>query len=157
MVCSVHQMETAFKSLKDKKEENNDIISVENVMSALQAVPDIDEDLLLDACDFLEDEKKAKISLALRCQTKEEMVDEEAPFCSVREYLISNNSAGKQCILLQAHPDARQYRIRPVPYFDDLCVIFGGITNGAKDDYISHRTTHKDDIHVMRNGRPTIF
>ncbi|PIA61208.1 hypothetical protein AQUCO_00300619v1 [Aquilegia coerulea] len=62
---ALREMATAVTSLKRNKKENSDPFSIKNVMDALQAVPDIDEDLILDACDFLEDEKKAKTFLAL--------------------------------------------------------------------------------------------
>ncbi|KAF8376838.1 hypothetical protein HHK36_031504 [Tetracentron sinense] len=69
MVDALREMATAVSSLADKRKENENsntsIISIENVIDAVQAIPDIDEDLLLDAFDFLEDEKKAKIFLAL--------------------------------------------------------------------------------------------
>ena len=47
-----------------RKEDRNDI-SIENAIDALQAIQDIDDELLLDACDLLEDERKAKTFLAL--------------------------------------------------------------------------------------------
>ncbi|XP_010556714.1 PREDICTED: L10-interacting MYB domain-containing protein isoform X2 [Tarenaya hassleriana] len=39
--------------------------TIENAVMAVQALPDMDEDLILDACDLLEDEVKAKTFLAL--------------------------------------------------------------------------------------------
>ncbi|XVF72687.1 hypothetical protein PTKIN_Ptkin12aG0140100 [Pterospermum kingtungense] len=38
---------------------------LEQVHAAIQALPDMDEDLILDACDFLEDDVKAKTFMAL--------------------------------------------------------------------------------------------
>ncbi|KAL6988149.1 hypothetical protein U1Q18_013896 [Sarracenia purpurea var. burkii] len=51
-------------TLTNKNNDGN-CVSTKNVVDALQAIPDIDEDLLLDACDFLENERKARIFLAL--------------------------------------------------------------------------------------------
>ena len=47
---------------KAKKEDN---FSVDNVIRVLQAIPDLDDDLILDACDFLEDETRGRMFLAL--------------------------------------------------------------------------------------------
>ncbi|OWM86815.1 hypothetical protein CDL15_Pgr015851 [Punica granatum] len=48
------------ESLKERKN-----YTMECAISALQAIADVDDDLLLDACDLLEDERKAKRFLAL--------------------------------------------------------------------------------------------
>ncbi|KAL3819096.1 hypothetical protein ACJIZ3_005001 [Penstemon smallii] len=44
---------------------NNNYGSVEKAIDALQAIPHIDDEVLLDGCDLLEDERKAKTFLAL--------------------------------------------------------------------------------------------
>lgn len=54
----------AVKKLMNKREKINDK-SIEKALNALQAMPDIDEELVMDACDLLEDERKAKTFLAL--------------------------------------------------------------------------------------------
>ncbi|XP_065633538.1 L10-interacting MYB domain-containing protein isoform X2 [Quercus suber] len=67
MADALREMASAVNSLSDKKkdDENSNSIPIENVIEAVQALPDMDEDLVLDACDFVEDEKKAKTFLAL--------------------------------------------------------------------------------------------
>ncbi|PSR94733.1 L10-interacting MYB domain-containing protein [Actinidia chinensis var. chinensis] len=67
MASALREMATAVSSLADKKKDDEDSnsISVEIVIEAIQSLPDMDEDLVLDACDLLEDEKKAKTFLAL--------------------------------------------------------------------------------------------
>ncbi|KAI8574796.1 hypothetical protein RHMOL_Rhmol01G0381500 [Rhododendron molle] len=67
MASAIREMATAVSSLADKKKGDDDSnsVSVEIVVEAIQALPDMDEDLVLDACDLLEDEKKAKTFLAL--------------------------------------------------------------------------------------------
>ncbi|KAL9319328.1 hypothetical protein ACSQ67_015845 [Phaseolus vulgaris] len=55
-------MAVAVTSLTKAKDDN---FSVDNVISVLQAIPDLDDDLILDACDFLEDERRARLFLAL--------------------------------------------------------------------------------------------
>lgn len=47
------------------KEAGSCYFAIENAIDALQAIPDIDDELLLDCCDLLEDERKAKTFLAL--------------------------------------------------------------------------------------------
>ncbi|XP_015891980.3 L10-interacting MYB domain-containing protein [Ziziphus jujuba] len=65
MASALREMATAVSSLSDKKKNDENSISIENVIQAVQALKDMDEDLVLDACDFLEDEKKAKTFMAL--------------------------------------------------------------------------------------------
>ncbi|XP_059640663.1 L10-interacting MYB domain-containing protein [Cornus florida] len=65
------EMQEAFTDMADVfaklvgKKADKKFVSIENAIDALQAIPDIDDDLLLDACDLLEDERKAKTFLAL--------------------------------------------------------------------------------------------
>ncbi|PON48901.1 Myb/SANT-like domain containing protein [Trema orientale] len=65
MASALREMATAVSSLSDNKKNEESSIPIENVIEAVQALPDMDEDLVLDACDFLEDEKKAKTFMAL--------------------------------------------------------------------------------------------
>ncbi|KAK6158763.1 hypothetical protein DH2020_006077 [Rehmannia glutinosa] len=51
--------------LVNNKEAGNNYFAIESVIDALQAITDIDDELLLDGCDLLEDERKAKTFLAL--------------------------------------------------------------------------------------------
>jgi len=60
---ALSEMASAVKALMNKRGKNNS--SFEDALSVLQAMPDIDEDLVMDASDLLEDETKAKIFLAL--------------------------------------------------------------------------------------------
>ncbi|KAJ4834340.1 hypothetical protein Tsubulata_037539, partial [Turnera subulata] len=48
-----------------ERKETKNIGSIESAIEALQAIPDIDDELLFDACDLLEDETKAKTFMAL--------------------------------------------------------------------------------------------
>ncbi|XP_042505006.1 uncharacterized protein LOC122081790 isoform X3 [Macadamia integrifolia] len=64
MVDALREMAIAVTSLANKK-ENDSPNTIQNVVNALKAIPDIDEDLFLDACDLLENEQKAKMFLAL--------------------------------------------------------------------------------------------
>lgn len=57
-------MANVVSKLVNGKTEKN-YVAIERAVDALQAIPDIDDDLLLDGCDILEDEKKAKTFLAL--------------------------------------------------------------------------------------------
>ncbi|KAI4337231.1 hypothetical protein L6164_015674 [Bauhinia variegata] len=61
---ALSEMAGAMKTLVNKEEKNSDNSS-ENALSVLQAMPDIDDELIIDACDLFEDERKAKTFLAL--------------------------------------------------------------------------------------------
>ncbi|KAK8339661.1 hypothetical protein V6Z12_A08G049700 [Gossypium hirsutum] len=66
MASALREMASAVSSLTEKKDDGNtNSIPIENVITAVQALPDMDEDLILDACDLLEDEIKAKTFMAL--------------------------------------------------------------------------------------------
>lgn len=59
-------MATVVSLLSDKRKDDDSCCTfIESVIKAVQALPDMDEDLILDACVFLEDEKKARTFLAL--------------------------------------------------------------------------------------------
>ncbi|XP_068482293.1 uncharacterized protein [Phaseolus vulgaris] len=60
---ALSEMASAVKALINKREKKKS--SFEDALSVLQAMPDIDEELVMDASDLLEDETKAKIFLAL--------------------------------------------------------------------------------------------
>lgn len=61
---TLSEMAGVVTRLMNMKQHNNYKV-VEGAIDALQAIPEIDDDLMLDACDLLEDEKKAKTFLAL--------------------------------------------------------------------------------------------
>ncbi|RZC73990.1 hypothetical protein C5167_049465 [Papaver somniferum] len=62
MLDAVHKMSVAVSRLTKK---NENCVSLEIVRNALQATPDLEEDLLMDATELLQDEQKAKVFLAL--------------------------------------------------------------------------------------------
>lgn len=64
MADALREMAVVVTSLTKKPKKENSV-SMEDVVDVLQAMPDMDDDLLLDACDFLEDEKKGRMFLAL--------------------------------------------------------------------------------------------
>ncbi|KAI9080308.1 hypothetical protein K1719_037702 [Acacia pycnantha] len=61
---NVWDLTHTISSLSTKRSDDNSV-PIEIVIEAVQELLDIDEDLVLDACDFLEDEKKARTFLAL--------------------------------------------------------------------------------------------
>ncbi|KAJ6745311.1 hypothetical protein OIU74_028071 [Salix koriyanagi] len=58
------EMQRVVSAFANKKESKNHM-SIESAIETLQTIPDIGDELLLDACDLLEDERKAKTFLAL--------------------------------------------------------------------------------------------
>ncbi|ESQ37880.1 hypothetical protein EUTSA_v10028655mg [Eutrema salsugineum] len=63
-----HQLGTTDTSPINPKKPRVDetkTMAIEDAVVAIQALPDMDEELILDACDLLEDELKAKTFLAL--------------------------------------------------------------------------------------------
>ncbi|KAI3953146.1 hypothetical protein MKW92_045705 [Papaver armeniacum] len=59
-------MEAAVNNVATKKEENKNSSSLEgSLVSVLEDVPNLDDDTFVQALDLLEDEKKAKIFIAL--------------------------------------------------------------------------------------------
>ncbi|CAH1453346.1 unnamed protein product [Lactuca virosa] len=65
--CKVQkiQKDDIKEALVNKKTDDNKFNAIEKAVDALQAIPDLDDELLLDGCDVLENEKKAKTFLAL--------------------------------------------------------------------------------------------
>lgn len=64
MQKALAKMAGLVTKLANNKEDSN-YKSIESAIDALQAIPDMDDELMLDACDLLEDERKAKTFLAL--------------------------------------------------------------------------------------------
>ncbi|CAL9026230.1 unnamed protein product [Prunus brigantina] len=63
-IKALEDMAVVVSSLK-KKLKKEESVSIEKVIGVLKSIPDIDDDLLLDACDFLENEGRARMFLAL--------------------------------------------------------------------------------------------
>uniref|UniRef100_A0A5B7CCL9 At2g29880-like C-terminal domain-containing protein n=1 Tax=Davidia involucrata TaxID=16924 RepID=A0A5B7CCL9_DAVIN len=65
MVDALTAMASAVSSLVEQKKETYNSIKAINVVEALDAIPDLEEDIYMDACDLLEDEGKSKIFVSL--------------------------------------------------------------------------------------------
>lgn len=66
MLNVLREMASAVSCLVEKKKvDNKNLIDIKDVIEGVQSLPDMDDDLILDACDYLEDDKKAKTFLAL--------------------------------------------------------------------------------------------
>lgn len=59
------EMAAAVSSLMVRQRKKEKSVSIETAIKVLQTVPDIEDNLLLDACDFLEHERRARTFLAL--------------------------------------------------------------------------------------------
>lgn len=57
------ELDTVTASVNRKETKRQ--VTIENAIEALQAIPEIDDELLFDACDLLEDDTKAKTFMAL--------------------------------------------------------------------------------------------
>ncbi|KAL1331813.1 L10-interacting MYB domain-containing protein isoform X1 [Arachis ipaensis] len=64
MVAALKHMAVAVTSLT-KQTKIEDTFSIDKAIKVLQAIPGMDEDLILDACEFLEDERRARMFMAL--------------------------------------------------------------------------------------------
>ena len=66
IIDALSAMAAAVNSfIEHKKEEANHAEKPINVIDALNAIPNLEEDLYMEACDLLEDGQKAKIFVAL--------------------------------------------------------------------------------------------
>ncbi|KAF2601030.1 hypothetical protein F2Q68_00009668 [Brassica cretica] len=65
-----HQNGTSPVKLKKPRVDETKAMGIEDAVEAIQALPDMDEELILDACDLLEDDLKAKTFLALNVKLR---------------------------------------------------------------------------------------
>lgn len=56
---------------------------------------------------------------------------------------------------MQIHPEARLYRTKSVPNFDDLCLIYGYTVADGRYSRSSHDVDVEDDIQGMNHGAQT--
>ncbi|KAF6160536.1 hypothetical protein GIB67_019476 [Kingdonia uniflora] len=68
---ALQKMTAAIEKLKDEKnKEAERCNSMENVIGVLQSLPDMEDDLFLEACDLLEDERKATMFMSLKMELR---------------------------------------------------------------------------------------
>ncbi|XP_026395766.1 L10-interacting MYB domain-containing protein-like [Papaver somniferum] len=65
MVEAINLMASVVNNIATKKEENRNSFLEKNVVTALEEMPNLDDFLFMQYLDLLEDEKKAKIFIAL--------------------------------------------------------------------------------------------
>ncbi|KAK1385092.1 hypothetical protein POM88_022827 [Heracleum sosnowskyi] len=64
--------------IKVREKREDDSVPIEIVIEAIQALPDMDQEHVLDACDLLEDDKKGKTFFSFGYRITEEVADQEA-------------------------------------------------------------------------------
>ncbi|KAI3955690.1 hypothetical protein MKW98_006050, partial [Papaver atlanticum] len=65
MAEAIHLMESAVNNIANEKEENRNSSLEKNVVVALEEIPELDDFMFMQGLELLEDEKKAKIFIAL--------------------------------------------------------------------------------------------
>ncbi|KAA8539078.1 hypothetical protein F0562_025770 [Nyssa sinensis] len=70
MVDALTAIASTVSSLVEQKKETYNSLKSINVVEALDAIPDLEENIYMDACDLLEDEGKAKIFVSLDVSKK---------------------------------------------------------------------------------------
>lgn len=60
-------------------DEDSDFFSIGDVIEAVQALPNMDDELILDAADFLENKKNAQIFMALGFELRRKWLIRKLP------------------------------------------------------------------------------